>query len=73
MADPEVRKRIATRRAELDGQQAAGPVMTRQVGEAIGLDTGVRGALEPLRGRLTKPADRARLRKLPEGKFTARL
>jgi len=54
-------------------QQAAGPVMTRQVGEALGLDTGVRGALEPLRGKLTKSAARGRLRKLPDGKFSAGL
>ncbi|MGW3983551.1 hypothetical protein [Streptomyces mirabilis] len=47
--------------------------MTRQVGEALGLDTEVRGALEPLRGKPTKLADRGRLRKLPDGKFTARL
>ncbi|MFD7490306.1 hypothetical protein [Streptomyces mirabilis] len=54
-------------------QQAAGPVMTRHVGEALGLDTEVRGALEPLRAKLTKLADRGRLRKPPDGKFTARL
>ncbi|MFD8001712.1 hypothetical protein [Streptomyces mirabilis] len=54
-------------------QQASGPVMTRQVGEALGPDTEVRGALEPLRGKLTKLADRGRLRKLPGGKSTARL
>lgn len=47
--------------------------MTRNVGEALGLDTEVRGAMEPLRGKLTKLADRGRLRKLPDGKFTARL
>ncbi|MCG0283962.1 hypothetical protein [Streptomyces sp. PSAA01] len=39
-------------------RQAAGPVATRQVGERLGLDTGVRGKLEPLRGKLTKLADR---------------
>ncbi|MER5921385.1 hypothetical protein [Streptomyces mirabilis] len=64
-------------------QEAAGPVMTQHVGEALGLDTEVRGALEPLRAKLTKLADRGRLRpaaascgqlrKLPDGKFTARL
>ncbi|MFC9646045.1 hypothetical protein ACFTZF_47480 [Streptomyces mirabilis] len=57
--------------------------MTQHVGEALGLDTEVRGALEPLRAKLTKLADRGRprptaagcgrLRKLPDGKFTARL
>ena len=50
-----------------------GPVATRTVGEALGLDTGVRGKLEPLRGKLTKLADRGRLRKLPDGRFTTRL
>ncbi|MCZ1003495.1 hypothetical protein O1M63_44980 [Streptomyces mirabilis] len=43
-------------------QEAAGPVMTQHVGEALGLDTEVRGALEPLRAKLTKLADRGRLR-----------
>ncbi|MFF2935173.1 hypothetical protein [Streptomyces mirabilis] len=50
--------------------------MTRQVGEALGLDTEVRGALEPLPGKPTKLADRGRLRsaaEAPDGKFTARL
>ncbi|MFF7603121.1 hypothetical protein [Streptomyces mirabilis] len=47
--------------------------MPRQVGEALGLDTEVRGALGALRGKLTKLADRGRLRKLRDGKFTARL
>lgn len=32
--------------------------MTQHVGEALGLDTEVRGALEPLRAKLTKLADR---------------
>ncbi|MEU9095245.1 hypothetical protein ACIOEW_31870 [Streptomyces sp. NPDC087901] len=41
-----------------DARQAAGPVATRQIGEALGLDTGVRGKLESLRGKLTKPASR---------------
>ncbi|MET9036635.1 hypothetical protein [Streptomyces mirabilis] len=48
-------------------------MMTQHVGEALGLDTEVRGALEPLRAKPTKLADRGRLRKLPDGKFTARL
>ncbi|MFD3503468.1 hypothetical protein ACFWWT_49335 [Streptomyces sp. NPDC058676] len=39
-------------------RQAGGPVATRAVGEALGLDTEVRGKLEPLRGKLTKLADR---------------
>ncbi|MEW2489874.1 hypothetical protein [Streptomyces sp. NPDC048411] len=50
-------------------RQAAGPVATRQIGEMLGLDTGVRGRLEPLRGKL---ADRGWLHKRPNGKFTAR-
>ncbi|MEV7526725.1 hypothetical protein AB0O21_39920, partial [Streptomyces sp. NPDC091371] len=53
-------------------RQAGGPVSTRQIGEVLGLDTGVRGKLEPLRGRLTKLADRGWLHKLPDGKFTTR-
>jgi hypothetical protein len=39
----------------------------------MGLDTGVRGKLEPLRGKLSKLADRGWLRKLPDGRFTTRL
>lgn len=31
-------------------RHAEGPVMTRCIGEALGLDTGVRGRLEPLAG-----------------------
>ncbi|MFK0258708.1 hypothetical protein [Streptomyces sp. NPDC090445] len=53
-------------------RQAGGPVSTRQIGEVLGLDTGVRGKLEPLRGKLTKLADRGRLHKRPDGKFTTR-
>ncbi|WP_262371169.1 hypothetical protein [Streptomyces sp. WAC01526] len=53
-------------------RQAAGPVATRQIGEALGLDTGVRGKLEPLRGKLTKLADRGWLHKRLDGKFTTR-
>ncbi|MEV6148558.1 hypothetical protein [Streptomyces sp. NPDC051992] len=53
-------------------RQAAGPVSTRQIGEVLGLDTGVRGRLEPLRGKLTKLADRGWLHKRPDGKFTTR-
>ncbi|MFF0133972.1 hypothetical protein ACFYTG_51560 [Streptomyces mirabilis] len=40
--------------------------MTRQVGEALGLDTEVRGDLEPLRGKPTKLADRGWLRSAAE-------
>jgi len=54
-------------------RQAGAPVATRAVGETLGLDTGVQGKLEPLRGKLTKLAERGWLRKLPDGRFTARL
>lgn len=53
-------------------RQVAGPVSTRQIGEVLGLDTGVRGKLEPLRGKLTRLADRGWLHKRPDGKFTTR-
>ncbi|MFE2839660.1 hypothetical protein ACFXI6_53655 [Streptomyces mirabilis] len=42
-------------------------MMTQHVGEALGLDTEVRGALEPLRAKLTKLADRGRLRPAAAG------
>ncbi|WP_206641465.1 hypothetical protein [Nonomuraea polychroma] len=48
---------------------AGSPVATRQIGEALGVGTGVRGKLEPLRGKL---ADRGWLHKRPDGKFTVR-
>ena len=54
-------------------RKAGGPVMVRQVGEELGLDTGVRGKLEPLRGKLSKLADRGWLHKRPDGKFASRL
>ncbi|WP_405636559.1 hypothetical protein OG543_17835 [Streptomyces sp. NBC_01178] len=54
-------------------RQAAGPVMTRQVGEMIGIDVTVRSKLEPLRGRLVRLVDRGWLRKLPDGRFTTPL
>ncbi len=54
-------------------RKAAGPVMMRQVAEILGLDTGVRGRLEPLRGKLTKLADRGWLRKLPDGRYSTGL
>ncbi|MER6981301.1 hypothetical protein [Streptomyces carpinensis] len=44
---------------------AGSPVATRQIGEAPGVDTGVRG-------KLTKLADRGWLHKRPGGKFTVR-
>ncbi|MFJ2093871.1 hypothetical protein ACIOEW_32095 [Streptomyces sp. NPDC087901] len=46
-------------------RQAGGPVSTRQIGEVLGLDTGVRGRLDPLRGKLTKLADRGWLPQTP--------
>jgi len=54
-------------------RQAGAPVATRAVGEALGLEAGPRGKLEPLRGKLTKLAERGWLRKLPDGRFTVRL
>ncbi|MGV9881141.1 hypothetical protein [Streptomyces sp. NPDC003006] len=63
---PEYQRILASVRA------AGGPVMVRQVGEALGLDTGVRGKPEPLRGKLTKLAGRGWLNKRPDGRFTVR-
>ncbi|MFD4158339.1 hypothetical protein ACFWR4_36975 [Streptomyces hydrogenans] len=63
---PEYQRILASVRA------AGGPVMVRQVGRTLGLDTGVRGKLEPLRGKLRKPADRGWLHKRPDGRFTVR-
>ncbi|MDQ0771771.1 hypothetical protein QF026_000237 [Streptomyces aurantiacus] len=63
---PEYQRILASVRA------AGGPVMVRQVDEALGLDTGVWGKLEPLRGKLTKLADRGWLHKRPDGWFTVR-
>nr|WP_280720290.1 hypothetical protein [Kitasatospora sp. MAP5-34] len=54
-------------------RDAGGPVATKQVGEVLGLQVAVRGKLEPLRGKLSKLAGRGWLRKLPDGRFTARL
>ncbi|MFE9042515.1 hypothetical protein ACFYOG_16555 [Streptomyces sp. NPDC007818] len=54
-------------------RQAAGPVMAREVGEAVGLDISVKAKLEPLRGKLVRLVDRGWLRKLPDGRFTTRL
>lgn len=48
---------------------AGSSVATRQIGEALGVDTGVRGKLEPLRGKLT---DCGWLHKRPDGKLTVR-
>jgi hypothetical protein len=54
-------------------RQAGGPVAVRQVGAVLGLPVEVRGKLEPLRGKLSKLADRGWLRKLADGRFTASL
>ncbi|MEV5283296.1 hypothetical protein [Streptomyces sp. NPDC051994] len=54
-------------------RQAAGPVMAREVGEVVGVDVSVRFKLEPLRSKLVRLVDRGWLRKLPDGRFTARL
>ena len=53
-------------------QVAGGPVMVKDVGAELGIDTAVPARLEPLRGKLSKLADRGWLRKLPNGTFTAR-
>ncbi|MFE7243818.1 hypothetical protein [Streptomyces sp. NPDC057580] len=54
-------------------RQAGAPVVTRAVGETLGLDIGVRGKLEPLRGKLTRLAERGWLRKQPDGQYAVRL
>ncbi|MET9087882.1 hypothetical protein ABZX77_39405 [Streptomyces sp. NPDC004237] len=53
-------------------READGPMQVRAVGERLGLDTSVRGKLEPLRAKMTKLADRGWLHKRPDGQFTAR-
>jgi hypothetical protein len=53
-------------------RRAGGPAKTKDVGLELGIDARVRGRLEPLRGKLTKLADRGWLRKLPDGSFAAR-
>ncbi|MFH9118386.1 hypothetical protein [Streptomyces globisporus] len=54
-------------------RHAAGPVMAREVGEAVGVDISVKAKLEPLRSKLIRLVDRGWLRKLPDGRFTTRL
>ncbi|WP_393060237.1 CPCC family cysteine-rich protein [Streptomyces sp. LN549] len=51
-------------------QVAGGPVMVKDVGAELGVEVAVPGRLEPLRGKLSKLADRGRLHKLPNGTFT---
>ncbi|MEU1457719.1 hypothetical protein [Streptomyces avermitilis] len=53
-------------------READVPVQVRAVGERLGLDTEVRGRLEPLRAKMTKLADRGWLHKRPDGRFAAR-
>ncbi|GAA3835103.1 hypothetical protein GCM10022403_079840 [Streptomyces coacervatus] len=50
---------------------AGGPMQVKDVGAEVGPDVAVRGRLEPPRGK-TKLADRGWLRKLADGRFTAR-
>ncbi|MEY9895174.1 hypothetical protein ABIA35_008928 [Catenulispora sp. MAP12-49] len=52
-------------------RDAAGPVKVKEVGAKLGLPVQVRGKLEPLRGKMTKLADRGWLRKLADGRFTS--
>ncbi|MEK8168762.1 hypothetical protein NKH77_55765 [Streptomyces sp. M19] len=52
-------------------READGPVQVRAVGERLGLETSVRGRLEPLRAKMTKLAGRGWLHKRPGGRFTA--
>ncbi|MFE9648317.1 hypothetical protein ACFYO0_30225 [Streptomyces sp. NPDC006365] len=51
---------------------AGGPVMVKDVGAELGIDASVPGRLEPLRGKLSKLADRGWLHKLSNGTFTIR-
>ncbi|MFB7224711.1 hypothetical protein [Streptomyces sp. NPDC056227] len=53
-------------------RQAAGPVMARQVGEVLGVDSAC-GPSWNRCGKLVRLADRSWLRKLPDGRFTTRL
>jgi hypothetical protein len=50
-------------------REAAGPVAVKEVGAVLGLAVEARGKLEPLRGKMNRPADRAWLRKLADGRF----
>ncbi|MEU6578964.1 hypothetical protein [Streptomyces sp. NPDC046805] len=53
-------------------READGPVQVKAVGERLGLDTSVRGKLEPLRAKMAKLADRGWLHKRGDGWFTVR-
>ncbi|MFJ3176383.1 hypothetical protein ACIPJK_37240 [Streptomyces roseus] len=54
-------------------RQDARPVMAREVGEVMGVDTSVKAKLEPLRSKLVRLVDRGWLRKLSDGRSTTRL
>lgn len=60
---PEYRKIMEILRA------AAGPVMAKAVGEKLGIEVKVPGKVEPLRGKLSKLAERGWALKLPDGRF----
>jgi len=51
-------------------RDAAGPAKVKEVGAKLGQAVEMRGKLEPLRGKMTKLADRGWLRKLGDGRFT---
>ncbi|MEV5064716.1 hypothetical protein AB0K94_26990 [Streptomyces sp. NPDC053794] len=51
---------------------AGGLVMVKEVGAELGIDATVPGRLEPLRGKLSKLADRGWLHKLPNGTYCTR-
>ncbi|MFC8273857.1 hypothetical protein ACFUJR_15290 [Streptomyces sp. NPDC057271] len=61
---PDYQRIIATVR------RASGPLMTREVGEALGVEVSVKAKRELLRGKLVRLADRGWLRKLPDARFT---
>lgn len=52
--------------------EAALPADYRRVLAIVRADDPVTGKLEPLRAKMTKLADRGRLHKRPDGRFTAR-
>ncbi|MFF3710852.1 hypothetical protein [Streptomyces phaeochromogenes] len=59
-------------RAAAEAAAAVAPTPARVAGEEPGLQVTVRGKLEPLCAKMTKPADRGWLRKRGDGRFTAR-
>ncbi|MCX5328631.1 hypothetical protein [Streptomyces sp. NBC_00140] len=79
-------ERITARRGELDtlaGELAKQLqevqaereelIVAERVLNRLGLDALARGKLEPLRAKMTRLADRGRLHKRGDGRFTARL